>query len=182
MGSIIFTILSESKFGKWEKGFFEWNCIVKWVTFSASFSWLRDILLENLKLQDKLQIWSCELFIFGSKFLFFGTFLWRFSQCNFKIFRRQPTMVADIFPQLPSLPLPFTLSLKMTSNWNLFLESLIPKRWTKWIAKRCPYALRRFLMSLKPERCTEKLLRGSHIHIVMLLISVRTKRCVKELL
>ena len=34
--------------------------------------------------------------------LFFGTVLERFSPCNFKIFRRQPTMVADIFTQPPS--------------------------------------------------------------------------------
>ena len=33
--------------------FFEWNCIVKWVTFFASFCWLWDFLLENLKFKKK---------------------------------------------------------------------------------------------------------------------------------
>ena len=31
--------------------FFEWNCIVKWVIFFASFCWLWDFLLKNLKLK-----------------------------------------------------------------------------------------------------------------------------------
>ena len=32
---------------------FERNCIVKWVIFFASFCWLWDFLLENLKLKKK---------------------------------------------------------------------------------------------------------------------------------
>ena len=32
---------------------------------------------------------------------FFGAVLGHFIQCNLKIFRRRPTMVADIFTQLP---------------------------------------------------------------------------------
>ena len=35
--------------------FFEWNCIVKWVIFFASFCWFWDVLLENLKLKKKLR-------------------------------------------------------------------------------------------------------------------------------
>ena len=40
--------------------FFEWNSIAKWVVFFASFCWLWEFLLENLKLKDKLQIWGFE--------------------------------------------------------------------------------------------------------------------------
>ena len=37
----------------------EWNCIVKCVIFFASFCWLWDFLLENLKLRKK--VWWCQL-------------------------------------------------------------------------------------------------------------------------
>ena len=98
-GSIFFEILSEFIFVKWVR-FFGWNCIVKWVIFLARFCWLWDFLLENLKLIGKLQIWGFETFIFWPK-LFFGTVSGHFSQCNLKIFRCQPTMMADIFIQPP---------------------------------------------------------------------------------
>ena len=44
------TMSSELRFIKWVR-FFERNCIVKWVIFFASFCWLWDFLLENLKLK-----------------------------------------------------------------------------------------------------------------------------------
>ena len=100
--------------------FFEQNCIVKWVIFFASFCWLWDFLLENLKLKNKL--WWYPLarvekyknfvcpkkyfqkknskheifksFIFWSDIRFFGGLLW-------SVVRRRPTMVVDIFAQLP---------------------------------------------------------------------------------
>ena len=74
--------------------FLEWNCIVKWVILFASFCCLWEFLLENLKLIYKLLI-----IYFLVQVLFFGTVLGHFSQCNFKIFHRCPTMVADIFTQ-----------------------------------------------------------------------------------
>ena len=37
-------------------------------------------------------------------YLVFGTFLGHFSPCNFKIFHRQPSMVAGIFTEPPSPP------------------------------------------------------------------------------
>ena len=40
---------------------------------------------------------------FRSKFRFYFL-LGRFSQCNFKIFCRQPTMVADVFTPSPPMP------------------------------------------------------------------------------
>ena len=46
-----------------------------------------------------MKSWSIYFLV---QILFFGTVLERFSPCNFKIFRRQPTMVADIFTQPPS--------------------------------------------------------------------------------
>ena len=53
LGSIFFTMLRGSKFVKWV------NCIVKWIIFSTSF------LPENLRVKDKLHIWSFESFILG---------------------------------------------------------------------------------------------------------------------
>ena len=55
--SIFFIKLSGLRFIKWVV-FFEWNLIVKWVSFFASFCRQWDILQENLKMIDKLQIWS----------------------------------------------------------------------------------------------------------------------------
>ena len=40
--------------------FFEGNGIVKWVIFFARLCWLRDFLLKNLKLKNKLQIRGSE--------------------------------------------------------------------------------------------------------------------------
>ena len=45
---ILFSISSEPRFVKWVM-FFERNCIVKWAIFFASFCWLWDFLLQNLK-------------------------------------------------------------------------------------------------------------------------------------
>ena len=47
--------------------FFERNCVVKWVTFFASFRWLWGLLKEKTKLIDKLQIWGFSSFLFWSK-------------------------------------------------------------------------------------------------------------------
>ena len=52
-GGILYSISSELKFVKWLR-FLQRNCIVKWVIFFASFCWLWDFLLENLKLKNKL--------------------------------------------------------------------------------------------------------------------------------
>ena len=49
---------------------FERNRTAKWVNFLASFWWLWDFLLENLKFKDKFQIWGFDLFIFFG--LFYG--------------------------------------------------------------------------------------------------------------
>ena len=57
-GSTSFSTSSELRFVKWVK-FFVRNCIVKWVIFFASFCWLWDFLLENLKIKEKL--WWCPL-------------------------------------------------------------------------------------------------------------------------
>ena len=46
------------RFIKWMR-FFDRNCIVKWVTFFASFCWFWDFLLEHLKL--RLTFRSCPL-------------------------------------------------------------------------------------------------------------------------
>ena len=51
-GSILFSMSSELRFVKWVR-FFEQNCIVKCVIFFASFCWLWDFLMENLKLKKK---------------------------------------------------------------------------------------------------------------------------------
>ena len=80
--------------------FFEQIYILKWVIFFASFCWLWDSLLENLKLKEKLQIWDFESFIFWPKFRLFGAVLRHFSECNFQIFHLHRTMVADIFTHL----------------------------------------------------------------------------------
>ena len=95
---------SELRFVKWVR-FFERNCIVKWVIFFASFCWLWDFLLENLKLRiksDDIQwnVWAntkslyarnnifkkripnmrfLNHLYFGPNFHFWGTALGRFS-------------------------------------------------------------------------------------------------------
>ena len=60
--SLFFTMLSEFRFVKRVR-FFEGNCVVKWAIISASFCWLWDVLQENLKLKDKLQIWGFASFM-----------------------------------------------------------------------------------------------------------------------
>ena len=59
-----------------------------------------------MKLKDELQIGGFLLFVFWLKLLFLwdGTVLGCFSQCNFETFRQTPTMLADIFTQLPPSP------------------------------------------------------------------------------
>ena len=69
--------------------------------FFANFCWIWDFLAENLKLIDNIQIWGFESFIFWSKFVFFGTVLGLFCQCNF--FCRRPTMVTEFFSQPPTI-------------------------------------------------------------------------------
>ena len=117
---------SELRFVKWVR-FFERNCIVKWVIFFASFCWLWDFLLENLKLKrnsddvrgnfstnikklyaqnnifkkriPNMTFWIIYILV---QISFLGTALGRLSQCFFfLIFRRWPTMVTDIFTQPP---------------------------------------------------------------------------------
>ena len=50
-GSILFSMPSEYRIVKWAR-FFERNFIVKCLIFFASFCWLWDFLLENLKLKE----------------------------------------------------------------------------------------------------------------------------------
>ena len=102
---------SELRFVKWVR-FFERNCIVKWVIFFASFCWLWDFLLENLKLKKNSgdvywNVWTniktlyarnnifkkripnmrfLNNLCFGPSFVFQGTVLGGFSQCFFKFF------------------------------------------------------------------------------------------------
>ena len=92
-GNILFIMFSELWFVK--RIFFDGNLILKWMIFFASFCWLSDFLLKNLKLRDKLQIWGFELF-FGPNFVFWWIVSGRFSQRNFC---RRSTMVANIFIQ-----------------------------------------------------------------------------------
>ena len=81
----IFIMLSDSKLVKRVR-FFERNYIVQWVFLFASFCWLWDFPLQNLKLKEKLQIWNFESLIFCYKFRLFGTVLGLFSQCILKVF------------------------------------------------------------------------------------------------
>ena len=98
---------NELRFAKWLR-FFEWNSILRYVIFSASFCWLWDFLLENLKLKKKFNdvhwnVWTniktlyprnnifkkripnmrFWIIYIWSKYHFFGTALSRFSQCFF---------------------------------------------------------------------------------------------------
>ena len=57
-----------------EMMFFEGIYVVKWVMFLASFCGLWKLLLENLKLKEKLQKGNLEPLIFSSKHLFLGLF------------------------------------------------------------------------------------------------------------
>ena len=51
----VFSMWSELRFVKWMR-FFERNCIIKWVIFFASFCWLWDFLLKDLKLKKTLMM------------------------------------------------------------------------------------------------------------------------------
>ena len=64
-------------------GFFQQNCILKWMIFFASICCLWDLLPEILQLVEVFN----HLFS-SSKFSFLGTFLAHFSHCNFMIFGR----------------------------------------------------------------------------------------------
>ena len=103
--------------------FFERNCIVKLVNFFASFCWLWDFLLENLKLKRNsddvrgnvctnikklyaqnnilkkrilnMTFWIIYILV---QISILGTALGYFSQFFFN-FCRRPTIVADIFSQ-----------------------------------------------------------------------------------
>ena len=57
-----------------EMMFFEGIYVVKWVMFLASFCGLWKLLLENLKLKEKLQKGNLEPLIFSSKHFFLGLF------------------------------------------------------------------------------------------------------------
>ena len=108
-------MLSELMFIKWVV-FFEQNCIVKWVIFVASFCWLWD---SKSELMYKICLYIFDfrfsgrvskptpnkkfwIIYFLAQILFFETVLEPFSQCNFKIFYYQLTMVTNIFTHPPS--------------------------------------------------------------------------------
>ena len=57
-----------------EMMFFEGIYVVKWLMFLASFCGLWKLLLENLKLKEKLQKGNLEPLIFSSKHFFLGLF------------------------------------------------------------------------------------------------------------
>ena len=63
--NILFSMSSELRFMR----SFERNCIVKWVNFFASFCWLWDFLLENLKSRKKtlMMFLECVGYIFVQK-------------------------------------------------------------------------------------------------------------------
>lgn len=64
---------------------------------------------------DKYKNIVCPKY-FGPNFVFLGTALGCFNQCFFLIFRRQPTMVADIFFRPP----PYHKNLPTALNSNLY--------------------------------------------------------------
>ena len=125
---IIFSVIEvEVEVHKMNK-FFWAKLYCKMSDFIATFCWLWDLLLENLKLEKnsdhvhwnvqtnikklyarnnvskkEFQIWDFESFIFFSKVDFWRTSLERFSQCFFSIFCHRPTIVADIFTQPPTI-------------------------------------------------------------------------------
>ena len=73
MGVYFIVMLSDLRFVKWVS-FFERNCILKWVIFFASFCWILDLLPENLKLIDKLQIWVFNHLFPSRNFVFWDSF------------------------------------------------------------------------------------------------------------
>ena len=125
-GIILFSMPSKLGFITWVK-LFEQNCIVKWVTFFASFCCLWDFMLRNLKLKKTPDVvhrngWmdikklyarnnifkkripkykTLNRLYFGPNFIFWRSALGCFSQCFFLTFCRRPNMVADIFTQSP---------------------------------------------------------------------------------
>ena len=105
---MLFSMSNELRLVKWMR-FFERNCIVKWVIFFASFCWLWDFLLENLKIKKNSDdvhwiVWTntcMPVIIFSKKRIlnmrfwiiyilvqvsFLGTALRHFSQCFFLVF------------------------------------------------------------------------------------------------
>ena len=70
----------------WEYHFYN----VEWVEGRkmSDVFWAKLYYAKKSEIKDKFQIWGFESFIFWSKFLFWGTVSGRFSQCNFKFFRR----------------------------------------------------------------------------------------------
>ena len=115
---------SELRFVKWMR-FFGRNCIVKWVIFFASFCWLCDFLLENMKIKknpddvhwnvwtNKNTLHACnndlKKRILNMRFWiyilvqisFLGTALGRFSQCFFFNFLSLANHDDQHFTQLP---------------------------------------------------------------------------------
>ena len=108
-------MLSELTFLKWVV-FFEQNCIVKWVIFVASFCWFWDSKSEliykfvsisiNFRFSGRVskptpnkRFWIIYVL---AQISFFETVLEPFSQCKFKIFHCQPTMMTNIFTHPPS--------------------------------------------------------------------------------
>ena len=152
---------SELRFVKWAR-FFERSCILKWVTFFASFCWLWDFLLENQKIRknsDDVQwnVWTninalhIRNNVFKKRILnirfwiiyilvqisFFRTALGRFNQCFLSVFCRQPTLVADIFTQPPQTWKTFLRPCNMLIVWsfvhNLFQFGAMINRWMKQV-------------------------------------------------
>ena len=121
-------MLTMSKFVKWV-GFSERNCIVKWVIPFASFCWLWDFLPENLKLIDKLQIWTFESFIFCSNFLFFfvgAAVLGRFST-HFYLPSPPP-----LPPHVPSSSNIYTIKKLPTALMNHLDHAFIRIEFNEW--------------------------------------------------
>ena len=107
---------------KWVR-FFARNYIVKWMISFASFCWLWDFLLQNLKLKRNSDdvhwnVWVnikklyaqksqkknskyeiLNYLYFGPNFVFRGLLQGVLASVFFLIFRRQPTMAFDIFAQ-----------------------------------------------------------------------------------
>ena len=99
LGKYIFYNVKWVKVRKISKRFFEWNYIVKWVSFFASFCCLWHFLLENLKLKDKLQIEAFNYCLSGPDFVFSGLFWGVLASVILEFFRRWSTIVTDILAQ-----------------------------------------------------------------------------------
>ena len=135
---------------KWVR-FFERNCVVKWVIFFASFCWLWEFLLDNLKMKQILWWYPLKCVdkyiykyvlhardnifkkvILNTKFWiiyildqisFLGTALGCFSQSFFNIFCRWPTTVADIFTHPPPVPPPPPIPHHKKASYGLVICS-----------------------------------------------------------